>query len=127
MPRRNMTNNGEFLASIPLFSHTPQKSLDRIARLMVERELFTGAEIIQEGARGVAFFVIREGRVEVTRGADYTALAALTTGDYFGEMSLIDGNTRSATVKALEPTKCLAMTQWDLLSELRSDPSLALH
>ena len=121
------TTRTELLASIPLFSRAPKESLYRIARLMVERAFPAGAGIVQQGERGVAFFLIDEGVVEVSRDADAGPLATLKRGDYFGEMSLIDGDLRSATVRALEPTKCLVMTRWDFTAELRSDPSLALH
>jgi CRP-like cAMP-binding protein len=122
-----MTTRTDLLASIPLFSRTPKKTLERIASLMVERDFPAGADIVQEGQRGVAFFVIADGSVEVSRGSESKHLAALKRGDYFGEMSLIDGDLRSASVRAIEPTRCFAMTQWDFTAELRSEPALALH
>ena len=114
-----MATRTELLASIPLFSRTPKEALERIAALMVERDFPAGADIVHQGERGVAFFVIAEGTVEVNRGSESKHLAVLKRGDYFGEMSLIDGDLRSASVRAVEPTKCFAMTQWDFTAELR--------
>ncbi|MEX2235982.1 MAG: cyclic nucleotide-binding domain-containing protein [Dehalococcoidia bacterium] len=118
-------NAQEALKKAALFSNLQKGALDRIASVTNERNYKAGDVIIKEGDRAVAFFVIVEGQVEVLRGD--TPVAKFGPGDFFGEMALFEGYPRSSTVKAVTDTKCLVLTQWDFMAELRSEPTIAVE
>jgi CRP-like cAMP-binding protein len=63
----------------------------------------------------------------VRHGEGATPVRALKRGDCFGEIAVIDGRARSATVRAAVPTTCLALTSWDFMAEVRSNIDLAVH
>jgi CRP/FNR family cyclic AMP-dependent transcriptional regulator len=122
-----MPDHITLLASVPLFAGLPKKTLERLATLVVERHHPAGADIVTEDKGGVAFFVVVDGRAEVWHGEHATPVRALTRGDSFGEIAVIDGRARSATVRAAVPTTCLALTSWDFMAEVRSNIDLAVH
>ncbi|MGE5595440.1 MAG: cyclic nucleotide-binding domain-containing protein, partial [Hyphomicrobiales bacterium] len=101
-----MSATTDALARVPLFRDLNKRQLERIEKFARPRSFEAGDTIFSEGEEGVGFFLITRGKVEATRGG--TTLATLGAGDFFGEMALIDGFRRSATVKAAEPTECLA-------------------
>ena len=113
------------LARVPLFKDLPQKSLERLEKFARSRHFEAGDTVFSEAEEGVGFFLITKGKVEATRGG--TLLNNLSAGEFFGEMALIDGHRRSATVKAVEPTDCLALMRSDFLAELRNNSDLALE
>ncbi len=117
----------ELLASVPLFAKLPKKTIERFGRIVAEREFPAGTDIVKEGDASAAFFMITDGAVDVFRGPHHTPLATLKSGAFFGEMALLDGHRRSATVRATAPTKCLVMTRWDFLAEVRQNPEIALE
>lgn len=116
------------LAAVPLFSQLPRKDLTRLGRAVVERHYKKGDVIVKEGESAVAFFIITKGRVEVSKGSGTKKrkLAELGPGNVFGEMALLDGGPRDATVKALEDTDCLVLSRWDFVAELRTNPQMAV-
>ncbi|HXK33052.1 MAG TPA: cyclic nucleotide-binding domain-containing protein, partial [Dehalococcoidia bacterium] len=118
----------EQLAAVPLFSQLPRKDLTRLGRAVVERSYKKGDIIVKEGESAVAFFMITKGRVEVSKGsgAKKRKLNELGPGSVFGEMALLDGGPRDATVKALEDTECLVLSRWDFVAELRTNPQVAV-
>jgi CRP/FNR family cyclic AMP-dependent transcriptional regulator len=73
---------------------------------------------------GVGFYLILDGRAEVRKGS--RVLATLGRGQFFGEMSLIDEQPRSADVVAVSPTKCWALSSWAFDSIVKSNPEIAL-
>ena len=114
----------EQLAKVWIFSNLEKSDLERIAKVVVPRTYGKGEEIVKEGEQAVAFYVITSGKVRVTKGGEL--LNELRPGNSFGEMALLDGYPRVATVTALEDTECLAMTRWDFTAELRTNPTIAL-
>jgi CRP-like cAMP-binding protein len=106
----------ELLKRVPLFSHCNKKQLASIASLADLIDLPAGRVLIREGALGREFMVIVEGGVEVRRkGRKINQLAA---GDFIGEMALISGAPRNATVTTTQTTSLLVVTDrqfWDLL------------
>ena len=123
-------NTEETLSQVPLFSQLSRKDLKRLAKGTVSRHSSKGEVIVKEGERAVAFYLILSGRVEVVKGADGASPRVLNTlgpGDFFGEMALLDGYLRSASVRALEDTECLVLSRWDFLAELRSSPYIAVQ
>jgi len=122
-----MPDRINLLESVPLFAGLPKSTLERLDTGMVERHYPAGADIVTEDKGGVAFFVIADGRAEVRHGESATPVRALKRGDCFGEIAVIDGRARSATVRAAVPTTCLALTSWDFMAEVRSNIDLAIH
>lgn len=119
----------EALAAVPLLSRLSRKDLTRLSRAMVERTYKKGETILKEGEQGVAFFIIVSGKVDVTHatGSKASKLDDLGPGEAFGEMALLDGGPRTATVKALEETTCLVLSRWDFVAELRTNPHMAVE
>lgn len=117
----------EFLSRAPLFARLESRQLHRLAELCVPRSYDTGEEIVVEGSTGLGLFVITSGRVEVTRGTgdDKVIFAELGNGDLLGEMSLVDDQPRSATVRTLEPTTCLLITRGSFQSLVDREPEIA--
>jgi CRP/FNR family cyclic AMP-dependent transcriptional regulator len=118
----------EQLATVDLFAQFTRKDLTRIGRAVVERVYKKGDTIVKEGEQAVAFFVVSKGKVEVTKGAGAKKqkLSMLGPGSVFGEMALLDGGPRTATVVALEETECLVLSRWDFVAEMRTNPHMAV-
>ena len=99
------------LQSVELFAGMDRRQAEQIRRLLKERRFAKGETVIMEGSGGAAFFIIDSGQATVTnKGAE---LATLGPGDYFGEVALIDGGPRSATVTAATDLVCYGLTYWE--------------
>lgn len=120
-----MSSLEESLARVPMFQDLNKKSLDRIAKFARQRSFRAGDTIFREGEEGVGFFLITGGKVDISRGGSH--LATMDDGGFFGEMALLDNHRRSATVKAVSDTECLAIMRSDFLAELRNNPDLAIE
>jgi pyruvate,water dikinase len=99
------------LRRVQLFADLDRRQAEQVARLLKERRFAKGETVIMEGSGGAAFFFIDSGQATVSRkGVD---LATLGPGDYFGEVALIDGGPRSATVTAATDLSCYGLTFWE--------------
>ena len=107
------------LSKVWIFDKLEEGDLTRIGKSVVPRSFPSGGEIVKEGEQAVAFYVIVKGKVGVRKGDQ--VLNALSAGDSFGEMALLDGFPRVADVIAVEDTECLVMTRWDFTAELKSN------
>lgn len=87
------------LKSLSIFSDTPETVLAEIAHLMVEQEAGEGSDIVKEGETGNCMYIIFKGSVKVHK--EEQLLAVLEEKDFFGELSLLDTETRSASVTAI--------------------------
>jgi CRP/FNR family transcriptional regulator, cyclic AMP receptor protein len=94
-----------FLVATPLFDRLDAAERAEVVRIMDVQRLAKGEEVFHEGDAGDAWYVIFDGRVEVTKEmpSGQTRIAVLRGGTCFGEMAILDGLARSATVRALEP------------------------
>lgn len=119
-----MATRADLLAASPLFSHLSEKMRNAIARPMSERTFSAGTTIVTEGEGGIGFFVITDGTAEVVHASEHAARARLGAGASFGEIALLDGGRRSATVRAATDVTCLVLTRWDFLAALRSDAEM---
>jgi CRP/FNR family cyclic AMP-dependent transcriptional regulator len=120
----------EMLARVPLFVELGPRELKRLTKVVKERDYPAGEVILDEGDEAVGFFVVSSGRVQVVKdlgGPKEMVLATLGPGEFFGEMALLDGYLRTASVRALEHTHCLAMSRWDFTSELKGSPEMAVQ
>jgi CRP/FNR family transcriptional regulator, cyclic AMP receptor protein len=111
------------LGQVPLFEGLSRKELEAVYNAGKITEFSPGRPVVEEGATGVGFHLIVEGETAVTVGG--RKRASLGPGDYFGEMSLIDGGPRSATVRAETPVRTLGLTSWAFLPLLDDHPSMA--
>jgi CRP-like cAMP-binding protein len=113
------------IAGCPLFAGLEPPALAALAAAAVEVEFAAGRAIAREGEIGTGLFVIEEGSVRVVR--DGVDVVRLGQGDFFGELSVLDGGPRIATVVAdTGPTRCLAIATWDLERVLHDQPGAAL-
>lgn len=117
--------NTDFLARVPLFSNCTPDEIEVIAQAVQEQSYEPGQIIVTQGSPGQAFYLVVSGRVEILR--DGKSLGAFGPGDFFGEMSLIDNAPRSATIRALEPARCLMLSSWDFKAILERTPTIAIR
>ncbi len=111
------------LGRVQLFADMDRRQAEQIARLLKERRFAKGETIIIEGSGGAAFFIIESGQATVSRkGID---IATLGPGDHFGEIALIDGGPRSATVTAATDLVCYGLTFWEFRPLVERNGTLA--
>ena len=118
-----MDDRIELLQGVPLFETLDRRELRDVAQSLKERTFNPGDAIAVEGEGGVGFFLIQEGEASVTVGGEERG--KLRAGDYFGEIALIAGSDRTATVKADTELRCLGMTFWDFRPLVESNPQIA--
>ncbi len=120
----------EALLGIPLFSSIPPDDLCDVAGHLAERHYRKGQIIFHKDDTGSTFHMIRAGSVQISvpsdRGEDIV-LALLGSGDFFGELALLDESPRSATVTATEGTRTLALERQDFLDFLTWHPGVAIR
>jgi CRP-like cAMP-binding protein len=101
----------ELLQRVPLFKGVPEKQLKTIATSFNERRFSAGQELTAEGSGGAGFFVIESGEAVVT--VDGAERRTLGSGDYYGEIALIDGGLRTATITATSDGVAYGLTTWE--------------
>jgi CRP-like cAMP-binding protein len=114
----------ELLGACRLFAGVGPEDLAAVAERAIEVDFPADRVIARQGEIGTGFFVVVEGSVRVVR--DGTEVATLKRGEFFGELSVLDGLPRVAQVVATEPTRCLALASWDFEQALLDSPPLAL-
>ena len=116
------------LRAIPLFSGVGDADLESLSSLVIERRFPKHKTIVEEGAPGDYMYIICDGRVKVTKlsgDGREKILELLDSGDFFGEMSLLDEAPRSASVEALSEVRVLALGRNDFLDLLKKSTDLA--
>lgn len=119
----------DVLRTVPLFRQVPAADLSAFARLVRERREPRGSLILSQGDRGDALFLIRSGQVKVTVIAEdgrEVILSVLGAGSFFGELSLLDDEPRSAHVIAMEDTVLLQLHRDDFRTRLAQSPELSV-
>ena len=114
----------EELSKVPLFSDCSNRDLQTIGRVVKDIDHRAGTVIAREGEPGVGLFVIVEGEAEVTIGGKKKA--TLGPGEFFGEIALLDGGPRTATVTATTDVKLLGLTEWVFRGLMQEHPSIAI-
>jgi CRP/FNR family transcriptional regulator, cyclic AMP receptor protein len=118
----------ELLRRVPLFSELDDPELERIAQVAIPRRFPDDTRVFHEGDPGDACFIVRTGSCRVTRehpdGRAIT-LANLGPGAIFGELAMLDGEARSASVEATEDTDLLALPASDMRALIRENPGMA--
>jgi CRP-like cAMP-binding protein len=115
--------SSDVLKKVPLFAGLDDRELGQIAATMRERRFSTGDTVTQEGAGGAGFFIVEEGEADVSvEGAQRGTIGA---GDYFGEIALLTGSDRTATITAKSDMVCWGMTPWDFRPLVESNSAIA--
>lgn len=111
------------LAQVPLFSDLPPRFIRRLADRMQEERFMEGATVVRQDEPGETFYVILQGEAKVIKD-DSRTIARLLPGDFFGEISLMDGGPRTATIKTATPLTALTLSRKDFRSLLESEPKV---
>ena len=114
----------EALVDVPLFASLSKRHLRHVAALTEEEQFAEGATLAQEGKPGDTFYVLLEGEAKVVRGG--RRMDRLIPGDFFGEIALIDGGPRTASVIATTPITTLTINRKRFRKMLDEDPSIVL-
>jgi CRP-like cAMP-binding protein len=113
-----------FLLATPFFGGLSEASLDLLVSMLVERRFDVGATVVTEGEPGRSMFIVHSGELVVSKLGDsgrVIRMAVLRPGDFFGEMTLIEMQNRSATVVAESPTVLYELTAQDLYTYYKAD------
>lgn len=111
----------EVLGALPLFGRLSQRQLRGLAKLAKVDEYSPGEVIVQKGERGDSFYLMLDGRAGVVGRA-----RNLGPGDFFGELALIDGGPRSATVKATTGLRTMKLPRRAFVKAIQEDPRIGL-
>ena len=115
----------DLLAGVPLFADLTRADLKRIASVAKRMRYREGAVVVEEGTTGGRFFAIQSGHARVlSKGRTQ---ATLGPGAYFGELSVIDGEPRSASVVASEPLEVWSIADFNFRPLLKDNPALAVR
>jgi CRP/FNR family transcriptional regulator, cyclic AMP receptor protein len=114
------------IGQVPLFSALPHRHQRRLSDLAVEERLMEGATIVREGDIGDTFYVILEGEAKVTSKSG-RVVNRLRPGDFFGEISLLDGGPRTADVVADTPMVVLGITRKAFLRAITDQPEIGVQ
>ncbi|HEV2316751.1 MAG TPA: cyclic nucleotide-binding domain-containing protein [Thermoplasmata archaeon] len=112
----------KMLEKVPIFANISVRERESLSRVAAERTFEPGAQIVQEGEKGVGFFLLSDGAAEVRRKGH--VLKTLGPGDFFGEMALFEDAPRNAGVFATRPTQCLVFSRWEFWAFAMDKPSI---
>jgi len=111
------------LQRVPFFADMDRRQTEQIARLLKQRHFAKGETVIREGSGAAAFFIIDAGEAAVSSKG--VPLNTLGPGDHFGEIALIDGGPRSATVVAATDLVCYGLTFWEFRPLIERNGAIA--
>lgn len=117
-------NAEKFLKGVPLFQSLSTDDSEQLAASLRRRALKKGEVLFRKGDEGSSLYIVRSGIIKIvlpSKTGDEVSPALLAEGDFFGEMALLDGMTRSADAVALEPTELYALNRNDFLSFLTNN------
>lgn len=118
------------LKNVSLFTNLPQKSLDELEQLSVLRRYPKNTILFIEGDESTHLYVIKDGKVSVSvAGEDgrEVILNYIGAGEYFGELALLDGQPRSATVRTVTPCEVIAVSRSSFQELLKTNPEFVLQ
>lgn len=118
-----------FLKNVPVFGNVSERHLRQITRDFTIQHAKKDETVFYQTDESTELYIVLKGKVKVTllseEGEEFI-LTDLNEGHFFGEMSLIDGNPRSATVVAEEDSTFAVLKRENLLSAIRNDPDIAI-
>jgi CRP/FNR family transcriptional regulator, cyclic AMP receptor protein len=113
------------LAAVPLFDGLNRRHLKRLAGISEVADYMADHTIVREGEPGDAFYVVLAGQAKITtRGR---VVHRVVPGDHFGEISLLDGDVRTATVTSETPMTLLMLARPKFLKAIREEPDMAMN
>jgi CRP/FNR family transcriptional regulator, cyclic AMP receptor protein len=115
----------DLIKRAPLFARCTKKEIEQVAHLADEIDLREGKDLTVEGEPGREFFVLIEGTADVRRKG--RKVNEMKDGDFFGEIALISGAPRTATVTATSPVRALVITDRDFRMLLKKSPAMQLR
>jgi CRP/FNR family cyclic AMP-dependent transcriptional regulator len=115
----------ERLSRVPIFSGCSKKELQTVAKAIKQIQHAAGSVVATEGEPGAGLFIIDAGEARVTIGGK--TINTLGPGDFFGEMALLDGGPRTATVTAKTDLSLYVLTEWVYRGLLTEHPSIAIR
>ncbi|NJD22668.1 MAG: Crp/Fnr family transcriptional regulator [Melioribacter sp.] len=121
--------SSEFLSYVPIFSDLPVETLKMIENIGTKKLHKKNDVVLMEEEAGTALFVIIKGKVKVARSSTdgrEVILTILSESDFFGEMAILDGLTRSATVTAIEESELFLIQRNDFVNLLREYPEISI-
>jgi CRP/FNR family transcriptional regulator, cyclic AMP receptor protein len=124
-----MALNNDFLKYVPIFSELEDITIDQIAKIGIRKEFKKDSVVMFEHETGSALFVIVEGKVKISRVSDdgrEVILTILNESDFFGEMAIIDGLSRSANVTAMEDSELFIIQRNDFIALLQTHPEISI-
>ena len=128
-PVHSMNEELNFLRNVPIFSELSDSDLEKIAKLGTRKKYKKGNIIVLEKELGAALFIIISGKVKVVRTDEdgrEVILSIFGPGEFFGEMSILDGLARSATVAAITKSELFMIHRREFLELLHQYPSAAI-
>jgi CRP/FNR family transcriptional regulator, cyclic AMP receptor protein len=122
--RKTRRRSADALAQVPFFASLSKKQLARLAEEADVVSFHAGQAIVEEGMLGETMFVILSGEARVLKGS--RRLGTVRPGDAFGEIAVLDGSPRSATVIAETPLTAVRLFRRTLLRLMEAEPRIAL-
>jgi CRP/FNR family transcriptional regulator, cyclic AMP receptor protein len=123
-PRRTLRRSAVALAGVPMFGGFSPKHLNRLAAETDELDLPAGHTIVREGDPGETLFVVLEGQARVIRAGK--RVGRVLPGDFFGELSALDGGPRTASVVAETPVRVLRLFRRTLMRLIADEPQVRM-
>jgi CRP/FNR family transcriptional regulator, cyclic AMP receptor protein len=124
-----MTGSNDFLKYVPIFTELNDSTLEQISKIGIRKIFKKDSVILFEHETGSALFVIVEGRVKISRVSDdgrEVILTILNDSDFFGEMAILDGLSRSANVTAMEDSELYIIQRNDFIKLLQTHPEVSI-
>ena len=121
------TENGvvvDMLEKSPLWSGLGKDDFKAILKVSKQQKFESGDTIVKKGEEGAGFYLVLDGAVEIR--SDGNVLTKLGPGQFFGEMSVVDAQPRSADVVAVEPSRVLFLSPWSFKSLVSERPRIAV-
>jgi len=112
----------ELLAKAPIFATLTDRQLRALAKYTKVVSFPAAARIVKQGEPGIALYILLRGEAEVRQGN--RVLGRLGAGQFFGEMTLLDEQPRSADVIAVQPTECAVLSRWEFWGFAKAEPDI---
>jgi CRP-like cAMP-binding protein len=112
----------ELLGRAPIFSALTERQLKSLAKTVKVISYPAGGRIVKQGEPGIALYLLLRGEAEVRQGT--RTLARLGPGQFFGEMTLLDEQPRSADVVALQAAECAVLSRWEFWGFAKGEPEV---
>jgi CRP-like cAMP-binding protein len=124
-----MTGSNDFLKYVPIFSELNDTTIEQISKIGIRKTFKKDSVVLYEHETGSALFVIVEGKVKISRVSDdgrEVILTILNDSDFFGEMAILDGLSRSANVTAMEDSELFIIQRNDFIALLHTHSEISI-